>query len=156
MGLRKRLKKKAKNFFKNPLKFTADKVKGDFSHVKKGLDSASEWGQRAKDQYTEGYRRYKDPIIIGGATALGAVLGTLLAPGLGTVGGAALGASLAGGTASTARSLYVQQKAAKEAENLYAGDDNLFASAARRVRGRSRHGGEGDIQYSTYEDAGVA
>lgn len=146
MGLKRykeKVKEKVKNFFEPAM-----------DYARKGISSAGDWTQRAGDQYTEGYRRYKDPIIIGSATALGAVLGTLLLPGLGTAGGAMLGASLAGGAAGTARGMYTSQKQAKAQEQAMKQSQNIFANAAqRRVSQRTRQGGEGDVSYSTYEDA---
>lgn len=140
MGMRKRLKKKVKNFFKPAM-----------DYARKGLDSAGNWTQRAGDQAQEGYRRYKDPIIIGSATALGAILGTLLMPGVGTVAGGMMGASLAGGTAATARKMYTDQQMLKDQEkNL---DRQNYFAGGRRVASRVRQGGEGDVSYSTYEDA---
>jgi hypothetical protein len=141
MGL-KRYRKKASNFFS-----------GVGDHLQKGVKSAGDFTQRAGDQAQEGYRRYKDPIIIGSATALGAVLGSLLMPGVGTVAGGMLGASLAGGTAGTARGMYTANKAAKEQKDAIKNSGNYFSGVGRRIAGRTRQGGEGDVSYSTYEEA---
>ena len=89
----------------------------------------------------EGYRRYKDPVIIGAGALLGGILGSVV-PGVGTVAGASLGAGLAG----TARQTYQARQAAKDE-----GDYDAFDP--RRRRNVFRGAGEGVVGYTTEEPA---
>ena len=87
----------------------------------------------------EGYRRYKDPIIIGAGALLGGILGSVV-PGVGTVAGASLGAGLAG----QARQAHKARQAAHE---------DYDAFDPRRRRNVFRGAGEGVVGYTTEEPA---
>lgn len=96
------------------------------------------------------WRNNKDEYITGGGAVLGGILGSIV-PGLGTVYGAALGASLAGG----AREAHVQNKESKKAKAAIDGqiaavdaESGGLAAQLRRRRVR-RGGGEAVSEYET-------
>lgn len=150
MSLKSRVKKHVRASYK-PVINAASKAGRGVS------DFAKRFGQKT----TEGYKRYKDPLIIGGATVLGGILGSVV-PGIGTVAGAAAAGSLASGAVG-ARRARQQEHAVKDEEKawqaqyggLEAGDRNSLAMQIRRRR-LQRGAGEAVGSYmSDYAPAGA-
>lgn len=138
------LKKRSSNAFD---KFHGENRIGTLIDYLKG---GGEWLSAAGRDVREGYRRYKEPIIIGGGAGLGAVAGSII-PGLGTMAGATLGASLAG----TARQVSNQRKASKaigdEADAINA-MERKKKKLKNQVSNIFRPAGEANISYRGSSD----
>ncbi len=146
------LKKRVQRHIRSSYKPTIDAV----SKAGKGVSGfAKRFGQKTKEEY----RAYKDPLIIGAATVLGGILGSVV-PGIGTIAGATAAGSLASGAVG-ARRAHQQQEATKDEEKAleaqYGGLEagNNLAAQIRRRR-LQRGAGEAVGSYmSDYAPSGV-
>lgn len=153
MSLKKRIKNKIKDY--SPVAALGDRVHDKVSGFASNVgDKVSDAAKRVGTKAKEGYQRYKDPLIIGAATALGAILGTVV-PGVGTVAGAGLGLSLSS-AAVGANKARKEQQAAKQAQKeflaqtggLEGAGPGSIADALRRRRLR-RGAGEGVAEFES-------
>lgn len=130
------------------------------NYVDRVEDKVSDAYSGTTDKAREAYKRYKDPIITGAGMLLGALVGTMIAPGAGTVAGASLGAGLFGGgraAYSSRKNEKAARQAAKDFQSQIGPGSGGLADALRRRRLR-RGAGEGVAEYesnlpSTGQDA---
>ena len=122
------------------------------------IDKVSDYGNRIGDaakrtgeKARAGYVRYKDPLIIGTATALGGIIGSVV-PGIGTLAGAAVAGSLASGAVG-AKHARKQEQEVKRAEKEFnaqaAGLEGGGLTAALRRRRLQRGAGEAVASYES-------
>lgn len=132
MSLKSRIKKR----FRSTYDSTIGKAHDFASNVGGKVSTAA---RRTGEKARAAYQRYKDPLIIGTATALGAILGTVV-PGVGTLAGAAVAGSLASGAVG-AHHARKQEQATKQAEKEFSastagleegGAGGLIAALRRR------------------------
>ncbi len=146
MSLKKRIQKKIRSAYDSTEGRILDKAKDYGGRLQ---DAAKRTGEKAR----EGYQRYKDPLIIGTATALGAILGTVV-PGIGTVAGAAAAGSLASGAvgAHKARKQEQEAKKAEKAWDAQVGGLESAGGLAAALRRRRLLRGAGDAVASYESD----
>lgn len=144
MSLKSRLKKKARSVYDSTHGKIADFATGVGHKVS---DAAKRTGEKAR----AAYQRYKDPLIIGTSTALGAILGSIV-PVIGTAAGAGLGLSLSSAAvgANKARKQEKEvEKAEKEFNAQQAGLEGGGLSMALRRRRLQRGAGDAVASYES-------
>lgn len=147
----KRVKKKIENKIDKVQNYfeRAGESVGDYA--KKAGQSVETWGKEVSENSKEYYNKYKPQIIQYGLTAAGILVGSALAPFT-----AGMSVPVFAQMGWEAGAKINQHKAEKDYERQMEKSisNSTYPNAAqRRIGQRIRQGGEGDVSYSTLEDA---